>query len=143
MKSIHSNKGLVLGGLLLVTLAAGCASGPQSSNNYNRGGYSGGGFGNAYPNLEGSAGSFPYNRVYARSSSYKNGYFGDYPYNNAGDSHAYASVNRRNGASSDGKNYGSGAEKVAGHKEGNAERRADLGYDRGATFVYEFTPVYR
>jgi hypothetical protein len=41
MKSIHSSRALVLGGLLFATLAAGCASGPQWSNNYNR--YSGGG----------------------------------------------------------------------------------------------------
>ena len=132
-----------MGGLLFVTLAAGCASGPQWSNNYNRNGYSGGGYGNSYPNLEGSGGSFPYNRVYASSTSDKNIYRGDYPYNNAADSHAYASVNRRNGASSDGENYGSGAENGAGHKEGDAERRADLGYDRSANSVYEFTPLYR
>jgi hypothetical protein len=140
MKSIHSSRALVLGGLLFATLAAGCASGPQWSNNYNR--YSGGGYGNSYPNLEGSGGSFPYNRVYASSTSYKN-IDRDYPYSNAADSHAYASVNRRSGASSDGENYVSGAEKGAGPKEGDAERRADLGYDRSANSVYEFTPLYR
>jgi len=55
MKSINPRKALGLGGLLLiVTLAAGCAGEQGWLNNHY--GYSGGGYGSAYPNLDASDG---------------------------------------------------------------------------------------
>ena len=118
MKSIHSSKALVLGGLLLVTLAAGCAG--VSEWSYHRYGSSGAGYGNAYPNLDGSAGSYPYNSVYASSSPAKSDYRSYYLYNDSSDNQ-----------------YG------RGNEDPNPERRADLGQDRSANSVKDSTRIYR
>jgi hypothetical protein len=124
MTSIHSSKVLVLGGLLFVTLAAGCAGGHQWSNSGD--GYSGAGYGSAYPNLDGSAGSYPYNSVYARSSPDKSDYQSSPLYNNGGDTR-----------------YGSGNGNRDRGEEPNPERRADLGHDRSAKADKDSAPVYR
>jgi hypothetical protein len=74
MKLFNSRKALVLGGLLIVTLAAGCTAGPGYSNNpygYNSG-YA------TSPYNSGYASSYPYNSGYANSYS---GYGSSYPYN--------------------------------------------------------------
>jgi hypothetical protein len=77
MKAIDPRKALVLGGLLIITFATGCA-GAQGwpHNRYGdsggRGG-GGGGFGNAYPNLDGSAGSYPHNSVYGSVNALNHG----------------------------------------------------------------------
>ncbi len=75
MRTVDPRKVLVLGALLIVILAAGCAGGQGWSND--RHGYGGdrsGGFGNSYPNLDGSAGSYPHNNVYGSSSPYNSNY---------------------------------------------------------------------
>jgi hypothetical protein len=109
MKSIDSRKApagrgqslrsllplLGLGGLLIVTLVAGCAGGPAWSNNGD--GYSGGGYENTYPNLDGSAGSYPYNNVYTSSTPDNSGYGGYHLDDNRAYAHAYAySIEHRN-----------------------------------------------
>ncbi len=71
MKSMDPRKVLVLGALLIVTLAAGCA-GEQGLPNSRKGPDSG--FGSSYPNLDGSAGSFPHNSVYGSSIPNNSGY---------------------------------------------------------------------
>jgi len=119
MKLIHSRKALVLGGLLLVTLTAGCAGGPGwSSSRYGNGG---GGYGSAYPNRDGSAGSYPYNSAYARASPETSDYRSYYLYNNRGDSD-------NNGVR---------------REEQNAEQRADLGNRSERNAVNDSRPVYR
>jgi len=109
MKFINPPKALALGGLLIVTLAAGCAGGQAWSNN--RYGYNGGGWGSSYPNVNNSGGPYPSDSVF-RS---------DVP----NDNHAYASnVNRRNPPFSDGSQaYG----RINGdrHREPQADRSDD------------------
>jgi hypothetical protein len=66
MKTMDPRKVLALGALLIVTLTAGCAGGQRWFNS--RDGVGGGvGFGNSYPNLDGSGGSYPHNNVYGSS----------------------------------------------------------------------------
>jgi len=73
MKTMDPRKALALGALLIVTLAAGCASGwPNSRDAVD--GSGGGGFGNSYPNLDGSAGSYPHNNVYGSFIPHNAGY---------------------------------------------------------------------
>jgi hypothetical protein len=89
MKAIDSRKAL-LGGLLIITLVAGCAGGLGWSNNS-------GGYQNTYPNLDGSAGSHPYNNVYAGSTAHNGSYEGDHLDDNRAYTQAYAySVEHRN-----------------------------------------------
>ena len=75
MKTMDPRKALALGALLIVTLAAGCASGwSNGRDTVDGGGRGGGGFGNSYPNLDGSAGSFPHNNVYGSFIPHDAGY---------------------------------------------------------------------
>jgi hypothetical protein len=78
MKAIDPRKALVLAGLLIITFATGCAGAqgwPYSryGDSGGRGGGGGGGFGNAYPNLDGSAGSYPHNSVYGSVGERRSG----------------------------------------------------------------------
>jgi hypothetical protein len=116
MKSINPRKALALGGLLIVTLAAGCAGGQGWSNDpYS---YNGGGnWGSSYPNLNSSGGPYPSTSVY-RS---------DVPSDN---NHAYASeVNDSNPPSRD-RSETYGRVNVDRHQEPQADRHAD---DRSAS----------
>jgi hypothetical protein len=74
MRTVDPRKVLALGALLIVILAAGCAGGQGLSNDRHGYGGGGGGFGSSYPNLDGSAGSYPHNNVYGRLSPYKSNY---------------------------------------------------------------------
>jgi hypothetical protein len=57
MKTIKLRKALALGGLLIITLAAGCAD--RQGWSHSRHDYGGGGWGNSYPNLDSSGGPYP------------------------------------------------------------------------------------
>jgi hypothetical protein len=78
MKLFNFRKALALGGLLIATLAAGCAAGPGWSSSpygYNAGygssyPYNGGGYGAPYPYNSGYQPSYPYTGGYQNPSYY-------------------------------------------------------------------------
>ena len=82
MKAIKSRRVLVLGGILIATLAAGCSGGGHGYYN-DPYGYNGG-YGTSYSSNGGYYNSNPYGGSYYNSNP--NGYYGSYPnsysYNN-------------------------------------------------------------
>ena len=123
MKLIGLRKALALGGLLTVTLAAGCAGGQGWSNNPS-GYYGNSGFGAVYP----------YNSTYRSSYPYNNGYNRAYAYSG---SHG----NTTSRAVSD--NYGRVNDNRGREQQPQADRRADRGHDQSGNSERESTPVYR
>lgn len=141
MKSSHFRKALRLGGLLAVTLAVGCAGGPGWS--YSRYGSSSGGYRNAYPNLDGSAGSYPYNSIYASAGPYNDGYGSYYPYDNGGYNRAYAYPVNHKYPSRDDENLATRKDNSIHHEKPNGETTSRPGHDRSGKSEVGSAPVYR
>jgi hypothetical protein len=119
MQPINHRKLLALAGLLTVTLAAGCAGAQGGSNND---GYSAGGWGSSYPNLNSSGGPYPSNGIYGS----------DVPNDS---NHAYVSdVNHGNPPSHGGSETYARVNANADRDQApHADRRADQSNDRSAS----------
>ncbi len=120
MELSNPRQALALGGLLIVTLAAGCAGGQAWSNN--RYGYNGGGWGSSYPNVNNSGGPYPSDSVFRSDVTDDS-------------NHAYAyDVSHKNPPSGDGSQiYARVNANAPRQQEPQADRHADRSDDRSAS----------
>jgi hypothetical protein len=99
MKTIASRKVLVLGGILVAALAAGCYGGGRGYSN-NPYGYNGG-YGNSYSSNGGYYSSNPYDGSYGSTYPYNSGYYVGRSYPQSyGNSNSY-SAGYQNGVRAD------------------------------------------